>query len=71
LHSRRWLTIASACTPLSVRPALCSVARSPVTSNTARSTDCCTEGPWPWRCRPMKGAVELEGEGKRVMRPLP
>src|SRR5690606_17225145 len=42
-------------TPLSVRPALCIVTVSPVTSNTARSTDACTDGPWSWRCRPMNG----------------
>src|SRR5690606_383629 len=48
-------TIASAWTPLSVRPALCIVTVSPVTSNTARSTDSCTDGPWSWRWRPMNG----------------
>ena len=40
-----WLRIASACTPLSVRPALCIVTASPVTACTAFSMASCTLGP--------------------------
>ena len=47
--------IASACTPVSVRPAACRVTSSWVIARIASSIACCTEGPCACRCQPMNG----------------
>ncbi len=62
LSMSTWLTMPSACTPLSVRPALCMVTCSPVTAWTARSTASCTEGHGPALQAHVRAAVEFERE---------
>ena len=59
----RCATWPSACTPVSVRPAPWTAARSPQKANTASSSAPWIDGPLSWRCQPTNGAaVVFDGE---------